>query len=170
MESTAIIAAVVAAIGALVIGIFLGKMIFAKNTKKEVEEAEIQAKKTLEDAKTLAETIKEKKEEGWEEKWAAWIFQVIAALCAMQHLFSMTHNDLHTNNIVWSHCDEEFLYYRANGHTWQVPTYGKVFKIIDFGRSIYKLKDKVVYSDDFLEGNDAGNQYNFGDFKDESKK
>ena len=112
----------------------------------------------------------EKKEESWEEKWSAWIFQVIAALCAMQHLFSMTHNDLHTNNIVWSHCDEEFLYYRANGHTWQVPTYGKVFKIIDFGRSIYKLKDKVVYSDDFLEGNDAGNQYNFGDFKDESKK
>ena len=61
MESTAIIAAVVAAIGALVIGIFLGKMIFAKNTKKELEEAEIQAKKTLEDAKTLADTIKEKK-------------------------------------------------------------------------------------------------------------
>jgi ribonuclease Y len=61
MESTAIIAAVVAAIGALVIGIFLGKMIFAKNTKKELEEAEVLAKKTLEDAKTLADTIKEKK-------------------------------------------------------------------------------------------------------------
>ena len=68
MESSAIIAAVVAAIGALVIGIFLGKMIFAKNSKKDAEEAEIQlkraeaqAKKTLEDATTLAETIKEKK-------------------------------------------------------------------------------------------------------------
>ncbi len=61
MESTAIIAAVVAAIGALLIGIFLGKMIFAKNTKKELEAAEIQAKKTIEDAKTLAETLKEKK-------------------------------------------------------------------------------------------------------------
>ena len=59
MESTII--ALVAAIGALLIGIFLGKMIFAKNTKKELEEAEIQAKKTLEDAKTLADTIKEKK-------------------------------------------------------------------------------------------------------------
>jgi len=61
MESSAIIAAVVAAIGALVIGIFLGKMIFAKNTKKEVEEAEIQSKKIIEDAKTLGETLKEKK-------------------------------------------------------------------------------------------------------------
>jgi len=68
MESSAIIAAVVAAIGALLIGIFLGKMIFAKNSKKDLEEAEAatkraeaQAKKTLDDATTLAETIKEKK-------------------------------------------------------------------------------------------------------------
>ena len=68
MESSAIIVAVVAAIGALLIGIFLGKMIFAKNTKKDLEEAEAQtkraeaqAKKVLEDANTLAETIKEKK-------------------------------------------------------------------------------------------------------------
>ncbi len=61
MESSAIIAAVVAAIAALVIGIFLGKAIFAKNTKKEVEEAEALAKKIIEDAKILAETLKEKK-------------------------------------------------------------------------------------------------------------
>jgi ribonucrease Y len=61
MESSAIIAAVVAAIAALVIGIFLGKIIFAKNTKKDLEDAEALAKKTIEDAKTLAETLKEKK-------------------------------------------------------------------------------------------------------------
>lgn len=59
MDST-IIAAIVAVV-AIIIGIFLGKMIFAKNTKKELEEAEILAKKTIEDAKTLAETLKEKK-------------------------------------------------------------------------------------------------------------
>src|SRR6185436_10869351 len=61
MESSAIIAAVVAAIGALVIGIFLGKAIFAKNTKKEVEDAEILAKKTIDDATILGEALKEKK-------------------------------------------------------------------------------------------------------------
>ena len=61
METSTILAAVVSAIGALVIGIFLGKMIFAKNTKREVEDAEALAKKTIEDAKTLAETLKEKK-------------------------------------------------------------------------------------------------------------
>src|ERR1700733_9881930 len=61
MDSTAILVAVVCTIVALLIGIFLGKMIFAKNTKKEVEDAEALAKKTIEDAKTLAETLKEKK-------------------------------------------------------------------------------------------------------------
>src|SRR4051812_5177114 len=55
-----VIAAIVGVV-ALVIGIVLGKLIFAKNTKKEVEDAAIQAQKTIEDAKTLAETLKEKK-------------------------------------------------------------------------------------------------------------
>ncbi len=55
------IVAVVFAIVALVIGIFLGKIIFAKNTKQQIDDAEALAKKTIEDAKTLAETLKEKK-------------------------------------------------------------------------------------------------------------
>ena len=59
MDSTLITAIV--AIVAVVIGIFLGKIIFAKNTKREIEDADALAKKTIEDAKTLAETIKEKK-------------------------------------------------------------------------------------------------------------
>ncbi len=53
--------AVVVAIGAVIIGIFLGKVIFAKNTKLQLEEADALAKKTIDDAKTLAETLKEKK-------------------------------------------------------------------------------------------------------------
>lgn len=60
MESTAIIVAIVSVV-AILIGIFLGKQIFAKNTQKQVEEAEQQAKKLTEDAKQLAETLKEKK-------------------------------------------------------------------------------------------------------------
>ena len=59
MGSTII--AVVVAIGALIIGIFLGKIVFAKNTKQQVDDADALAKKTIEDAKTLAETLKEKK-------------------------------------------------------------------------------------------------------------
>jgi ribonuclease Y len=60
MESTTIIVAIVA-IAAILIGIILGKLIFSKNTQKQVEEAEQQAKKITEDAKTVADTLKEKK-------------------------------------------------------------------------------------------------------------
>lgn len=53
--------AVIVAVGALIIGIFLGKMIFAKDTKKQLDEADALAKKTIDDANTMAETLKEKK-------------------------------------------------------------------------------------------------------------
>lgn len=98
----------------------------------------------------------------WEEKWSAWLFQVISALCVAQTLFGFTHNDLHSNNIVWSETNELYLYYKTNNRTlFKVPTYGKLFKIIDFGRSIFSINDKTFISDDFEEGNDATTQYNF---------
>lgn len=60
MDITTIIVAVVAVV-AILIGIFLGKIIFSKNTQKQVEDAENQAKKILEDAKDHAETLKKNK-------------------------------------------------------------------------------------------------------------
>lgn len=55
------IISVLLAVAALVIGIFLGKAIFAKNTEQKIKEAEQQAAKITEEAKILAETLKEKK-------------------------------------------------------------------------------------------------------------
>ena len=49
--------------------------------------------------------------EEWEDRWSAWIFQVLAALSVAQSIIGLTHNDLHTNNIVWTKTEEEFLYY-----------------------------------------------------------
>ncbi|MEJ7672078.1 MAG: Rnase Y domain-containing protein [Chitinophagaceae bacterium] len=46
---------------ALIIGILLGKFIFAKNTKKQVEEAEHQSQKIISDAKIQAETLKKER-------------------------------------------------------------------------------------------------------------
>jgi len=51
-----------------------------------------------------------------------------------------------------------------------VPTFGKIFKIIDFGRSIFKINETTFYSDDFREGNDAGDQYYFDDLKKEDEE
>ncbi len=106
----------------------------------------------------------------WHTLWSAWLFQIIAALCVAQHTLSLTHNDLHSNNIVYTETSEEFLYYqKRDGTTWKVPTYGKIFRIIDFGRAIFRLKNKTIFSDDFREGNDAATQYNFGQLRDVSR-
>jgi hypothetical protein len=99
----------------------------------------------------------------WEDHWAAWLFQVIAALCQIQSLWAMTHNDLHSNNILWNKTDKKFLYYKGrDGRVWKVPTYGKIFRIIDFGRAIYTHNNVLCISDDYLPDNEAGSQYNFG--------
>ncbi|NNV56963.1 ribonuclease Y [Limnovirga soli] len=45
----------------LVAGIFGGKLIFAKNTRKQIEEAEMQSQKILSEAESKAETIKKEK-------------------------------------------------------------------------------------------------------------
>ena len=56
--------------------------------------------------------------------------------------------------------DQEFLYYKYDNKTYKVPTYGKIFKIIDFGRAIYKLNDSIFCSDSFSKDGDASTQYN----------
>ena len=89
------------------------------------------------------------------------LFQIIFTLLVYQKLFSFTHNDLHTNNILYKETKTKFLYYKFNGKTYKVPTYGKIYKIIDFGRAIYRFKDKVLCSDSFAPTGDAHGQYNF---------
>ncbi len=59
MDSTIIVAVV--AVAAILIGIFLGKLVFAKNTQKQVEEAELTAKKIIEAAEGQAEATKKEK-------------------------------------------------------------------------------------------------------------
>ena len=113
----------------------------------------------------MLEDEEEQKDQGtqpWEDRWSAWIFQICAALCAAQGVLGFTHNDLHTNNIVWTNTDEPWLYYKNRaGEVWRIPTHGKIFRIIDFGRGIYRVGDKWFISDDYEIGGDAEGQYNF---------
>jgi ribonuclease Y len=60
MDAAMIISSLVA-VAALVIGIFLGKAIFAKNTEQKIKDAEQHAQKITDDAKIVGETLKEKK-------------------------------------------------------------------------------------------------------------
>ena len=54
---------------ALIIGIVAGKFIFAKNTKKIIEEADLQSKTLLKEAELRAETIRKEKELEVKEKF-----------------------------------------------------------------------------------------------------
>ena len=104
-----------------------------------------------------------------ENKAAAALFQVIMTLIAYQKMFHFTHNDLHTNNIMYIETDEPYLYYKYENITYKVPTYGRIFKLIDFGRSIYKFGGNTICSDSFAPGGDAATQYNCEPFFDNTK-
>jgi hypothetical protein len=92
---------------------------------------------------------------------SAALLQVVLTLLILQRAFHFTHNDLHTNNIVFKETDKEYIYFKFESTYYKIPTYGKIFKIIDFGRSIYKYKGHLFCSDSFAPGGDASTQYNF---------
>ena len=93
-------------------------------------------------------------------EWISCLFQIIITLSVFQKTFSFTHNDLHTNNIMYIVTEKQFLYYTFNKVTYKVPTYGKIYKIIDFGRAIYKFQGQIMCSDSFHPKGDAASQYN----------
>jgi len=95
------------------------------------------------------------------EEWQSILFQVIMTLIIYQKMFAFTHNDLHTNNVMFIETTEEFLYYFYEGQYYKVPTYGRIFKIIDFGRAIYRFRNELICSDSFHPKGDAATQYNF---------
>lgn len=98
--------------------------------------------------------------ENEEHKIIPAFLQVIFILIAYQKIFRFTHNDLHSNNIMFQSTDIDFLYYRYDNKTYQVPTYGKIFKIIDFGRSIFEFNGIQFCSDSYHTDGDAATQYN----------
>jgi hypothetical protein len=118
---------------------------------------------TLEKCENTLDSLLERNELRVEELESA-MFQVILMLYTYQLLFDFTHNDLHTNNIMYIHTDQEFLTYQIKGKLYKIPTFGKIYKIIDFGRAIYTVNDKVICSDSFSEHGMAYTQYNFEPF------
>lgn len=97
------------------------------------------------------------------------LFQIVMILMVYQKMFRFTHNDLHTNNIMYVTTEHEWLYYQHQGKTYRVPTYGRIFKIIDYGRSIYKYQKRIFCSDSFSQDGDASTQYNCEPFLHPSK-
>ena len=93
-------------------------------------------------------------------EWKSALFQIIMTLITYQKAFGFTHNDLHTNNVMFIYTEKEYIYYLYDKKYYRVPTYNRIFKIIDFGRAIYRYKSKVICSDSFCMTGDAATQYN----------
>ena len=94
------------------------------------------------------------------EMWDSIVLQILFSLITFQNVFGLTHNDLHTNNVMYVETDKKFLYYKLNHVYYKVPTFGKLFKIIDYGRAIYKFRGQTLCSDSYHPEGDAATQYN----------
>jgi hypothetical protein len=103
------------------------------------------------------------------EQLTSAIFQTVLMLYVYQNVYQFTHNDLHTNNIMYVETSEPFLYYKIKGQFYKVPTYGKLYKLIDFGRSIYTYQGERLCSDSFSSNGTAHGQYNCEPFYNENK-
>jgi hypothetical protein len=124
----------------------------------------------------IADTATDAMRETKEERWTAWIFQVIAGLVAIQQTYDCVHNDLHTNNVMWSGTGETHLYYHVAGAAggdryYRVPTYGRLMKIIDFGRATFRAgtDNRVWFPDAYAPDAVAGGQYNCGAYYEQGR-
>ena len=105
-----------------------------------------------------------------ETRWLAWLFQVCAACTQLQSILHLTHNDLHTNNVMFKRTTQEWLYYKDTGGTiWRIPTFGYIFTIIDYGRAIFTISGYTMISSDYDDDHDAFGMYNFGPIEDETE-
>ena len=118
---------------------------------------------------TLDSLLEDENKELSNGEWSSCLFQIIMILITYQKIFDFTHNDLHTNNIMYIETNRRYINYKYNNTYYRVPTYGKIYKIIDFGRSIYKFKGKIICSDSYHPKGDAATQYNFEPFFNENK-
>tara|TARA_Y100001970_G_scaffold278111_1_gene383351 strand:+ start:1537 stop:3273 length:1737 start_codon:yes stop_codon:yes gene_type:complete len=118
---------------------------------------------------TLDSMLEDESYEISNKEWKSILMQVIMILLTYQKCFQFTHNDLHTNNIMYNKTDKKFICYRYKGKIYKIPTYGKIFKLIDFGRSIYKFKGVQLCSDSFHPKGDAATQFNFGPYYNDKK-
>jgi hypothetical protein len=104
-----------------------------------------------------------------DNEWESIVLQILFTLITYQKVFHFTHNDLHTNNIVYVATEKKYLYYKFNNSHYKVPTFGKIYKIIDFGRAIYSFKNKFICSDSYSQDGDASTQYNCEPYLNENK-
>jgi hypothetical protein len=96
-----------------------------------------------------------------EDEWKSILFQICFGLAVSQKHYNFVHNDLHSSNIMFKNTKLEFIYYNFKGKYFKIPTFGKIVKIIDFGRATFNIGNKIFFSDVFKKNGDAEGQYSY---------
>ena len=94
-------------------------------------------------------------------EWLSILFQICFGLAVAQKKFHFVHNDLHSSNIMFSPTDQTFINYEINNVFYKIPTYGRITKIIDFGRATFTHNKTLYFSSTFDENGDAEGQYDY---------
>ena len=94
-------------------------------------------------------------------EWKSILFQICFGLAVAQKKFNFVHNDLHSSNIMFKNTNLEYLYFNFKGKYFKIPTFGKIVKIIDFGRATFNVGENIFFSDVFKKNGDAEGQYSF---------
>lgn len=100
----------------------------------------------------------------------SFVFQIFAAITTMKKHFGIKHNDLHFGNIMISKTDKKFIYYSCNQTQYKVPTYGYIFKIIDWGRSTYNFNGIVGKNNVFTGPGECFEQYIYSRINESGKE
>ena len=95
------------------------------------------------------------------DEWKSILFQICFGLSVAQKRFNFVHNDLHCENIMFQKTELEYLYFEFKNNKYKIPTFGKVVKIIDFGRATFYHNNTIYFSDQFDEDGDAEEQYDY---------
>jgi hypothetical protein len=86
-------------------------------------------------------------------KLMAVLGQIVFGLNAAQEIFDLVNNDFHFGNLMYERVDQcTILYYRLHGteKCWAIPTFGYVYKMIDFGRAHFRIGNRTITSADQL--------------------
>jgi len=110
---------------------------------------------------TLDDLIDEEDYNITDTEWKSILFQTCFGLAVGQKQCQFIHNDLHSANIMFKVTKDVFIYFNVNNKYYRIPLFGKITKIIDFGRAIFTHDNILYFSDVFDENGDADGQYDY---------
>jgi hypothetical protein len=62
---------------------------------------------------------------------------------------------------MYSHTNDKYIYYKINDNYYRVKTFNKIIKIIDFGRSTFRLNNLDIYNTIYQFNNEAHTLFDY---------